>query len=527
MKKNIKTSILLVAAAATMASCSDFLEEYSQDKAQVETWKDLDELLLGDGFLEPVLFLDPGDYNSSGSAQTPRNLDIIHFMSDEIKENVGVDYDQGGFRTRMFSYFTWQRELGVDEDLRYTGGDDSQWNTLYSKINTCNMVLSLIDEQPEATDEDVAGKQRVKGEAYFLRAAYYFLLANLYAQPYDPQTAASTPGVPVKLTEYVEDRDFVRDPLDKVYAQVLDDLERAEECLTGKTRVSVYRPDLTATILLRSRVLLYMQNWEEAAREAQRVLDLQDGLLDLHTLAEGADALYRDSPATIFSMGGYLISVAFADYRSQYGGGEEAGYLVSDEMAALYQHDDLRSRHYIGTSELFRQSPVFLKVSGQQSAWGTYNEVSDCFLLRTPEAYLTLAEASAFSGDEPTAQRALKTFLATRMETTPEVTATGNALIDLIRNERAREFLLEGHRWFDLRRYTVCQPYPWSKPIEHGYTYYTTVNYENIPLRTDYYRLETNDQAYTLPLPRSVIEFQVSLGDNPRPSRKPYRTENY
>lgn len=517
----IRTSLLLLAGMFACSSCSDFLEEYSQDKAQVESWEDLNELLLGDGYLQPCRFVLSSS-SSSAASEIHKNLDILHFMSDEVKENVGNTRDLLGYRSGKFAFYTWQQDTGVDEDIRYVGGDEAYWDMFYEKINTCNMVLSLIDGQPASREEDVEGKERVKGEAYFLRAAYYFLLANLYAQPYLPQTAASTPGVPIKLSEYVEDREFKRESLATVYAQVLADLEQAEACLQGKERVSAYHADLTATLLLRSRVYLYMQDWEAAAREARRVLELQDDLLDLHSLTPGMDVVYRDSPETIFSMGGYLISVAFADWRGMFGNNMPA-YFVSDDMVALFRRGDLRTNLFIGSSQNFRQSPVFLKVNGQQRAWGNYSEVSDCFLLRTPEAYLTLAEASACAGDEAEARRVLETFLETRMETAPSITQTGSELVGLIRDERAREFLLEGHRWFDLRRYTVCQPYPWSKTIEHGHMYYDAY----VPLRCDYYRLETNDPAYTLPIPRKVLEFQVSLGDNERPARKPARSENY
>ena len=149
--------------------------------------------------------------------------------------------------------------------------------------------------------------------------------------------------------------------------------------------------------------------------------------------------------------------------------------------------------------------------------------MSDCFLYRTSEAYLTLAEASAYDGDETTAQDFLEKFLDTRLEEKSSVTQTGNELVDFIRDERARELLLEGHRWFDLRRYTVCSPYPYSKTIEHGHVYYDGSD----PEYTDYYRLETNDPAYTLPVPREILDFQISLGTQARPDRKPIRKEIY
>ena len=81
------------------------------------------------------------------------------------------------------------------------------------------------------------------------------------------------------------------------------------------------------------------------------------------------------------------------------------------------------------------------------------------------------------------------------------ITESGESLVTLIRAERQRELCLEGHRWFDLRRYTVCEKYPYSKTITH------------------YYVLQKNDPAYTLALPQEVRDFQNSLGPNNRPVR--------
>ena len=53
--KTFNKSIKYLASAAIMAvgltSCSDFLTEQSQDLAKVESWRDLDEVLLGDGYM--------------------------------------------------------------------------------------------------------------------------------------------------------------------------------------------------------------------------------------------------------------------------------------------------------------------------------------------------------------------------------------------------------------------------------------------------------------------------------------------
>ena len=39
-----------------LTGCSGFLEEYSQDKAYVKGWEDLDELMLGNAYFNPVYY---------------------------------------------------------------------------------------------------------------------------------------------------------------------------------------------------------------------------------------------------------------------------------------------------------------------------------------------------------------------------------------------------------------------------------------------------------------------------------------
>ena len=97
-------------------------------------------------------------------------------------------------------------------------------------------------------------------------------------------------------------------------------------------------------------------------------------------------------------------------------------------------------------------------------------------------------------------------------------TESGESLVTLIREERQCELCLEGHRWYDLRRYLVCEKYPYSKEIEKVYyVYKDDSSDEKIEKRV--YKLEKNDPAYTLALPKEVLDFQNNLGTNHRPTR--------
>lgn len=489
-------------------SCDSFLQEYSQDLAKVNSWEDLDEVLLGSGYIHTGRYYVA---NSTSRMERDDHFDILHFMSDELR--MGEEkYMLKEYYKEMFPFFTWQQDTGTDYQFRYVGGDEKYFNSLYSRINVCNMVISIIDDQPSDSPEDDLNKRRVKGEAYFLRGLYYFMLTNLYCEPYDPARAENMVGMPLKFSEIIEDTEFARSSLAETYEKVLEDLTNAEKFLEGTERKSIYHADVNTVHLLQSRVYLYMQDWDNAMTKAREVLDANSKLLNIGSKAIGDTCLDSSSPEVLFSMGDYLIAFYFQDSKWN-----NVSLYISDDMLNLYSNKDYRKERYIGNAS-YRGKDVFRKVNGQTDAMGSFTTVGSVFCFRTPEAYFTLAEASAYKGDESTARTTMEKFLVTRMQGDVSVTESGNDLIDLIRDERAREFLLEGHRWFDLRRYTVCQPYPWSKEIIHGYIYESDYNYDH----TDWYRLDKNDKAYTLPLPRSVINFQVSLGNVDRPARSAF-----
>lgn len=293
----------------------------------------------------------------------------------------------------------------------------------------------------------------------------------------------------------------------------------AETCLQAyPDNKSPYRAGLRAVYIFRSRVALYMQDWETAKAYAQKAIDLNATLLDLATVSPDAFPFSRECPELVFSMGGNMTTAAIllGDYYTT--------YKLSDELCALYSQDDLRRGCYFTYDDSEDNLPTLRKVDNTFAGMlGRPAEMSDCFVLRNSEAYLNLAEAAACLNDEGTAKTTLTRFLANRMATV-DFSATGDDLISFIRDERAREFCLEGQRWFDLRRYTVCERLPWSKTIEHVFSLYGGKWGEWTS--TYHYRLEPNDAAYTLDIPEEVRQQQPSIGSNPRPARPVITSED-
>src|SRR5690606_5746766 len=138
---------------------------------------------------------------------------------------------------------------------------ESVWVAIYNTINQVNHIIAKV---PALSDQliDGASRNRILGEAYFIRALAYFDLARTWG------------GVQLVLTptESVDDtKGISRSSLAETYAQVLRDLDEAESRLpTGVNRVRATKNTVWA---LKARFYLYQQDWEQAEFYASAVIE--------------------------------------------------------------------------------------------------------------------------------------------------------------------------------------------------------------------------------------------------------------
>ena len=502
--------IICIAFAWLCSSCGNFLTEYSQDQAYVRTYTDLDELLAGSVYMKCY----PLSYTYGYSIEQTF-YPYVHFMADETQVCLTGSSGVGTGSEYLFGYYTWQQDVEKDHEGTDVWPEDQDWRNLYNYINVANLILSLIDEQEAITEADVQNVQRIKGEAHFLRGAYYFILANLYGEPYSPVTASTDLAVPLKLSEFIEDRIYKRATVAEVYRQVLADLQAAEGYLKGIPRKSVFRADHAAVCLLLSRVYLYMQDYEECVKWAKACLEEQSTLVNLNTFA-GTDFLTKDSPELIFSMGSNHLPLNLVSSSSYSPAGE---FMISKDLYSCYRKEDLRTQFFI------KSDGGFVTYEKIHYAYGTTLEVSDNFAFRTAEAYLNLAEAAACLGGSYTtdALEAYNTLRKNRIAGYQEESGlSGKALVDSVRMERRRELCLEGHRWFDLRRYMVNEAYPEEITLTNEYAVweYNYTSYEYVMTLHRRYTLPPHDEAWTLPIPAEELNANYGMPDNPRYPRE-------
>lgn len=118
-----------------------------------------------------------------------------------------------------------------------------EWGNMYSRIRGCNVSIQNLGT---ATFEDDDLKDRLKGEAYFMRAYFYHQLVRYYG------------GVPIIKNVYGlnEDYSIERSSFSDCVNFIVSDCDSAALLLAGRD-MDKGRASEVAALALKSRVLLY------------------------------------------------------------------------------------------------------------------------------------------------------------------------------------------------------------------------------------------------------------------------------
>lgn len=482
-------------------SCGKFLEEFSQDLAYAESCADLDEILIGNGYMEqPEGFAKASIY---GNGYYP----YIHVMDDDVIMTVFKKDGITDLINEMVPYknfYDWSDQLTInpktDEEW-----EDKDWEKMYSHIAYLNVIIAHVKK---FSHDSVETRNRVEGEARFLRGAYYYLLTNLYANPYVKESASSDMGVPLNLTEDIVDEYYKRNSMEECYRVIVEDLKVAADKLKGVTQPTIYRVNELAARILLSRVYLYMGEWQLALDECQKALALEGvELMDLKSFQGREKERYvldNKNPEIVFTQG-YSATNTFYDQMSYFCICTFGG---SEDLISLYNRFEEQQIKDL------RLDAFFEVIGDEQYKMSKVGEkVYDCFVIRSAELYLNKAEAEAML-DKAEAIQTIKTLLNNRFEGgIPDIDGlSGKDLVSFIRDERRRELCFEAHRWFDLRRYAVSPKYPEKKSIRH-----TAYDIKG-KLEGDYVlKPYGEDPAWVLPIPGYEIVYnQGNLVDNPQ-----------
>lgn len=459
--------------------CSGFLDEVDQDKLVPEKTDHYAALLLKEFNAEYPLFK------------------TVDYMTDNIVEDKNaLSSTKIGVKTT----YTWQREIEIDEEGNEVRDINVAWTNIYEDIAIANYVLESID--------DATGDQEevdfIKGEAYFIRALSYFNLLNLYGQPFDPSTADSDLGIPLRDNIGVE-VSYNRNTVAEGYAFIEKDIANARQLIEGSTLVKTkWHPTTVACDLLMSRVKLYQHKWDEAITYSSQVIEVTR----LSKMYSNRPFITESNPEVLYSY--YTVSPIMKLYSS----GTKfntSSFRTNKELIALYDANDNRKDLFFagiddGTGSLFYLTKKY--ETGLFSTMGFAN-------LRVAEAFLNRAESLVQKGDVVGAMNDIKALHESRYSNASNVIypTDPDEALSFVFNERRKEFCFEDHyRWFDLRRMA-------NRPeIKHVFT---LVGDDGTKIGTETYTLFSDDLNYTLPIPLKERQNNSLIRNNERYEKIP------
>nr|MBI1230893.1 RagB/SusD family nutrient uptake outer membrane protein [Cytophagales bacterium] len=263
---------IIVLLISLICSCSgDFLEIFPETTLnEGNFYKSQEEfILLANGCYVPM-----GDYEK----------DLHWVLAELISDNTSFQYN----------IRTGEAVRGVIDQFIITSdnrGYANFWDLSYNGITRCNKLLNEI-ERPGVTWQNLAFKDRSAGEAYFLRALYYFNLVRQFG------------GVPLVVTPITAQEAVTigRSTEQEVYQSIINDLNQAISHFTNATGVKENgRANEHAARSLLGKVHLTIGNNTEAEAILKAVIDA-----NVYSLRSNYEALFDpsnpDFTETIFSI---------------------------------------------------------------------------------------------------------------------------------------------------------------------------------------------------------------------------------
>ncbi|MEQ8712073.1 MAG: RagB/SusD family nutrient uptake outer membrane protein [Cyclobacteriaceae bacterium] len=337
------------------------------------------------------------------------------------------------------------------------------WSQAYRVIHNANFALEGI----ATMDLNDPVKNSLLGEARFLRAMVYFDLVRMFGP------------VPLLLEGDAELRP-AKNSVDEIYAQIIDDLQMAANNLPASYSVGdgLGRATSGAARGLLAKVYLTKGDWQLAADNAALVINsgtyrLWPDFADMFKIdnENGAETLFgvgfgdAGGAISFWEVGQFNVRLLPRELRTVAPGANVQGWQVATED--LYNAFDPNDRrravtfiNSVGGDQL--DDPHIRKYWDEEREPTPGNTEADFPYLRYADILLIYAEALNELNGGPNAD-AYAAINAIRQRARFDGTTEQPVLPDLsnlsqqefrdaVLLERRREFVAEGHRWFDLVR---------------------------------------------------------------------------
>lgn len=348
------------------------------------------------------------------------------------------------------------------------------WKGHYHTIFRANIAIENIPN----IDMDQALRDRLVGEARFLRAYCYFRLVQWYG------------ALPIITRPLDEDEYFTQErrPVSEVYDLIEQDLLAAIAALPEKSKYppkDLGRATKGAARGILAKLYMLKKDYSKALEQCMAIINSGEYSLEPRYgdifLPQGENGV-----ESIFEIGATAVQAAVAGpgaspYNMIQGvrGIPNLGWgfnRPSDDLVASYEPGDPRRQAtiiYVGEvlpdgSTIVQDNPEIVNERYNQKAWVPAhpglqdNGPGNLRLLRYADILLLAAEALNELGQSdqalPYLNMVRKRARGNNNFILPDITTTDQVqLREIIRHERRVELAMEQHRWFDLLRWGIAE----------------------------------------------------------------------
>ncbi|MDO4770793.1 RagB/SusD family nutrient uptake outer membrane protein [Porphyromonas sp.] len=335
----------------------------------------------------------------------------------------------------------------------------SLWQDYYNAIAIANTMLDRAALLTDLTAKEEAALRSVTAEAKVLKAYCFFNLLRLFAPDYTEGSERA--GVPLKRILELEflPRADIKTCVESIRSLLKEALE------SGYTSGGEYWFSPQSAYYLLAEVALYAQDYPEAVHYAEKVIEGQGGYETLNDRSYQALWTDRGCPERIYSR--FIKKPYYTDISMTRAKGDYV--TVNQSLMSLYSPTDIRRD---ATEFTYRLKDDDLSdEESKRKGFGKYNRENKedrtfqtVTRYRVSGACFILAEAYCRSGNEGKGIEVMNEYLSRRKaELFPSKGLAGDDLLRAVLQEKWKEFLGEGGRFFDLKRLRRTTLSNWNK----------------------------------------------------------------
>ena len=395
-----------------------------------------------------------GDWSWDDGTVTRNDFVVYDLASDDALKKWNPDGDQ-----------PWMDEVHNYSYIASNTAFNGFWSYQYEGVSRCNLALSYLtdDEVIAAIGMDAEQRKRLLGEAYFLRAFYYFdLVSNFGDVPF--------------LTAPIEDFNDaykVSERTDKevVWNQISLDLEEAKKNLPDSKYASAnepWRASLGAAIAMEAKVALYRKEYAKVLTsmtelEGKHYYQLNDNYFDAFSVSR---EFKENEVIFAYDHKEKMIPRAGNGLCALLGWGF---FAPSQSFIKEFEANDPRLALTVDVDK-----KIVYKILGDLTNLyqGNDDAPSNKVYIRYADVLLWKAEALIETNKVPEAidiindirRRARNTVLADGVSKAPagtlpdrDRTASKENAVKWLMHERRVELGLESHRFRDLKRWGIAK----------------------------------------------------------------------